>query len=55
MKTNDIRFIDYQTGQKGQEKISTDRDWWVVYNGSKVQEPRITGPDTKSEVLCAYS
>ena len=47
MKTNDIRFIDYQTGQKGQEKISTDRDWWVVYNGSKVQEPRITGPDTK--------
>ena len=48
MKTNDIRFIDYQTGQKDQEKRSTDRDWWViyngskvvVYNGSKVQEPR---------------
>ena len=40
MKTNDIRFIDYQTGQKGQEKRSTDRDRWVVYNGSKVHEPR---------------
>ena len=36
MKTNDIRFIDYQTGQKGQGKRSTDRDRWVVYNGSKV-------------------
>jgi hypothetical protein len=48
MKTNDIRFIDYQTGQKGQGKRSTDRDRWVVnngskvvvYNGSKVHEPR---------------
>ena len=36
MKTNDIRFIDYQTGQKDQEKKSTDWDRWVVYNGSKV-------------------
>jgi hypothetical protein len=40
MKTNDIRFIDYQTGQKGQGKRSTDRDRWVVYNGSKVHGSR---------------
>ena len=47
MKTNDIRFIDYQTGQKGQGKRSTDRDRWVVYNGSKVvvyNSSKVQGP-----------
>jgi len=39
MKTNDIRFIDYQTGRRGQGKC-------VVYNGSKVHGSRITGPDS---------
>jgi len=47
MKTNDIRFIDYQTGQKGQGKRSTDRDRWVVYNVSKVvvyNSSKVQGP-----------
>ena len=47
MKTNDIRFVDYQTGQKGQEKRSTDRDRWVVYNVSKVvvyNSSKVQGP-----------
>ena len=37
----------YQIGRRGQEKRSTDRDRWVVYNVSKVvvyNSSKVQGP-----------